>query len=249
VSRTFAPELRNRLDRVVVFRPFTRDVMRKILQKEIADASARRGLRRREWAVEIEEGALDFLLDRGFTTDLGARPLKRSLERHLLAPLARTIVERRVPEGDQFLFVRTDGDALAVEFVDPDAPPSIATVMPAAAARPGADLRAIAWDAHGTAAEMSELRASLERFGARIDGAEWAEMKKHPEFGARMLERAVEKGAHALVEWMAQSEEADQLTELRPQRVQVRRELERAPKLFEGRSEFAAHGERSRPLS
>jgi ATP-dependent Clp protease ATP-binding subunit ClpC len=122
VSRTFAPELRNRLDRVVVFRPFTRDVMRRILQKEIADASARRGLRRREWAVEIEEGALDFLLDRGFTTDLGARPLKRSLERHLLAPLARTIVERRVPEGDQFLFVRTDGDSLAVEFVDPDAP-------------------------------------------------------------------------------------------------------------------------------
>ena len=177
VTRTFAPELRNRLDRVVVFRPFTREVMRKILLKEIADASARRGLRRREWAVEIEEGALDFLLDRGFTTDLGARPLKRSLERHLLAPLARTIVERRVPEGDQFLFVRTDGDALAVEFVDPDAPPSIATVMPAAAARPGADLRAIAWDAHGTAAEMSELRASLERFGARIDGAEWAETK------------------------------------------------------------------------
>ncbi|MEQ1834179.1 MAG: AAA family ATPase, partial [Candidatus Eisenbacteria bacterium] len=124
VARAFAPELRNRLDRIVVFRPFTRDVMRRILHKEIADASARRGLRRRDWAVEIEEGALDFLLDRGFTTDLGARPLKRSLERYLLAPLARTIVERRVPEGDQFLFVRTDGDALAVEFVDPDAPPA-----------------------------------------------------------------------------------------------------------------------------
>jgi len=179
VTRTFAPELRNRLDRVVVFRPFTRDVMRKILLKEIADASARRGLRRREWAVEIEEGALEFLLDRGFTTDLGARPLKRSLERYLLAPLARTIVERRIPEGDQFLFVRTDGDALAVEFVDPDAPTSVASVVPAAAAlaRPGADLRAIAWDAHGTAAEMDELRGSLERFGARIDGPEWGETK------------------------------------------------------------------------
>jgi ATP-dependent Clp protease ATP-binding subunit ClpC len=100
--------------------------------------------------------------------------LKRSLERYLLAPLARTIVERRVPEGDQFLFVRTDGDALAVEFVDPDAPPSVASVAPAAsAARPGADLRAIAWDAHGTAAEMVELRASLERFHTRIEGAEW----------------------------------------------------------------------------
>ncbi len=175
VSRAFAPELRNRLDRVVVFRPFTRDVMRQILQKEIADASARRGLRRREWAVEIEEGALDFLLDRGFTTDLGARPLKRSLERYLLAPLARTIVERRVPEGDQFLFVRTDGNALAVEFVDPDAPTTSPVSLPAATR--AADLRAIAWDPHGTAGEMRELRGALERFGARVDGAEWRDTK------------------------------------------------------------------------
>jgi len=175
VSRTFAPELRNRLDRVVVFRPFTRDVMRRILLKEIADASTRRGLRRREWAVEIEEGALDFLLDRGFTTDLGARPLKRSLERYLLSPLARTIVERRVPEGDQFLFVRTDGNALAVEFVDPDAPATMPVTLPAATR--AADLRAIAWDARGTAGEMGELRDSLGRFGARIDGAEWTETK------------------------------------------------------------------------
>ncbi len=177
VSRAFAPELRNRFDRVVVFRPFTRDVMRKILVKEIADTSARRGLRRREWAVEIEESAIEFLLDRGFTTDLGARPLKRSLERYLLAPLARTIVERRVPEGDQFLFVRTDGDALAVEFVDPDAP-TTAPVTLAAATR-AADLRAIAWDAHGTAGEMQELRGSLERFGTRIDGNTWREAKAH----------------------------------------------------------------------
>jgi ATP-dependent Clp protease ATP-binding subunit ClpC len=176
VTRAFAPELRNRLDRVVVFRPFTRDVMRRILHKEIADASARRGLRRREWAVEIEQGALDFLLDHGFTTDLGARPLKRSLERYLLAPLARTIVERRVPEGDQFLFVRTDGNALVVEFVDPDAPPATPVAVPAATR--AADLRAIAWDAHGTASEMNELRGGLERFNARIDGAEWRDAKE-----------------------------------------------------------------------
>lgn len=173
VVRAFAPELRNRLDRVVVFRPFTRDVMRRILQKEIADASARRGLRRREWAVEIEESAIDFLLDHGFTTDLGARPLKRSLERHLLAPLARTIVERRIPEGDQFLFVRTDGEALVVEFVDPDAP----SAAPAPAAIPGLGLRAIAWDAHGTAAEMQELRGALARFVARIEGEAWRDAK------------------------------------------------------------------------
>jgi ATP-dependent Clp protease ATP-binding subunit ClpC len=175
VARAFAPELRNRLDRVVVFRPFTREVMRRILQKEIADASARRGLRRRDWAVEIEEGAMDFLLDRGFTPDLGARPLRRSLERYLLAPLARTIVEKRVPEGDQFLFVRTDGNALAVEFVDPDAPAAAPVTLPAATR--AADLRAIAWDAHGNAEEMAALRAALERFGARLESAEWQDTK------------------------------------------------------------------------
>ena len=175
VARAFAPELRNRLDRIVVFRTFTRDVMRRILQKEIADASARRGLRRREWAVEIEESAIDFLLDHGFTTDLGARPLKRSLERYLLAPLARTIVERRVPEGDQFLFVRTDGAGLVVEFVDPDAPPTAPVALPAAMRGPG--LRAIAWDAHGTAAEMVELRGALERFFKRIESSEWRDGK------------------------------------------------------------------------
>ena len=175
VARAFAPELRNRLDRIVVFRPFTRDVMRRILHKEIADASARRGLRRREWAVEIEESAIDFLLDHGFTTDLGARPLKRSLERYLLVPLARTIVERRVPEGDQFLFVRTDGAALVVEFVDPDAPPTAPVALPAAMRGPG--LRAIAWDAHGTAAEMRELRSAQERFFKRIESDEWRDAK------------------------------------------------------------------------
>lgn len=175
ITRAFAPELRNRLDRVVVFRPFTRDVMRRILLKEIADASARRGLRRRDWAVELEESALDFLLDRGFTVDLGARPLKRSLERHLLTPLARTIVERRVPEGDQFLFVRTHGDELVVEFVDPDAPTAMPVGLPAATGH--GDLRAIAWDAHGTAAEMEVLRTALELFNQRLEGEPWREAK------------------------------------------------------------------------
>jgi ATP-dependent Clp protease ATP-binding subunit ClpC len=50
-------------------------------------------------------------------------------------------------------------------------------VAPAAAARPGADLRAIAWDAHGTAAEMTQLRDALERFTSRLDGSEWSDAK------------------------------------------------------------------------
>ena len=96
--------------------------MRGIVSKELAHVLERRGLRHREWAVEWEASALEFLLDKGFSPAMGARPLKRAIDQHLLAPLAATLVEHRFPEGDQFLFVRSDGQALQVEFVDPDAP-------------------------------------------------------------------------------------------------------------------------------
>ena len=105
VRASFRPELVNRFDRVVVFRPFERSAMRALLDKELADALARRGLRGRPWAVEVDESAYAFLIDKGFSPELGARPLKRAVEQYLLAPLARAIVEQSVPDGDQFLFV------------------------------------------------------------------------------------------------------------------------------------------------
>ena len=71
--------------------------------------------------MEWEASALEFLLEEGFSPEMGARPLKRAIDQYVVAPLAATIVERRFPEGDQFVFVRSDGDGIQVEFVDPDA--------------------------------------------------------------------------------------------------------------------------------
>ena len=173
VERTFRPELLNRLDRVVVFRPLTREIMRRILRKELADAFERRGLRRRDWAVEMEESALDLLVERGFSAALGARPLKRALERYLLAPLARAIVDRSAPEGDQFLFVRADGPELKVEFVDPDA--TMAETGPAAA--PG-NLGDIVYDPRGNHAEVERLRGALESLRARTGSQTWSDTKR-----------------------------------------------------------------------
>ena len=80
----------------------------------------RRGLKDRDWAVEWESSALEFLLEKGFSPEMGARPLKRAIEQYVIAPLAATIVERRFPEGEQFVFFRSDGRAIQAEFVDPD---------------------------------------------------------------------------------------------------------------------------------
>ena len=121
ISQTYRPEFQNRLDKVIVFRPLTRELMRGILKKELAALLDRRGLKDRAWAIEWESSALEFLLERGFSPEMGARPLKRAIDQYVVAPLAAIIVEKRFPEGEQFLFVRSDGNGIQAEFVDPDA--------------------------------------------------------------------------------------------------------------------------------
>ena len=73
LKRTFRPEFLNRIDRVVIFRPFARAEMRALLEKELADALERRGLRTRPWAVELDESAIEFLIEQGFTPEVRAR--------------------------------------------------------------------------------------------------------------------------------------------------------------------------------
>ena len=185
VEKVFRREFINRIDRVVVFRPLSRDVMRDILQKELDLAFQRRGLRSRSWAVEWDEAAVDFLLDQGFTPDLGARPLKRAIDRHLLAPLAQTIVNRQVPAGDQFLFVTQKDQALAVEFVDPDAGDSSSIVDPfapdaiePAAETPGPTLRSIMLNTQGTRAEFELLFDRIARLQDLVVSDTWRHDKQ-----------------------------------------------------------------------
>ncbi|HEV2761396.1 MAG TPA: AAA family ATPase [Pyrinomonadaceae bacterium] len=184
VTRAFRREFINRIDRVVVFRPLGRNVMRDLLRKELSDALTRRGLRTRQWAVEWEESAVEFLLQKGFTPDLGARPLKRAVERYLLAPLALTIVNHQFPEGDQCLFVRAgEGERLAVEFIDPDAPEGkeeeereeeVEETVPSAELR----FESIMSEARGTPEEVEFLRTRFRQVEEQVDAEEWQARKR-----------------------------------------------------------------------
>ena len=73
--------------------------MRELLEKELADALARRGLRDRPWAVELDESAIEFLIEQGFSPELGARPLKRALDRYLLRRSRGRSSSRRFPRA------------------------------------------------------------------------------------------------------------------------------------------------------
>jgi ATP-dependent Clp protease ATP-binding subunit ClpC len=177
LEQTFRPEFLNRIDRVVSFRPLSRPIMRQLLWLELQNVFARRGLRRRGWAVEWEESALEFLIDQGFSPTLGARPLKRAVERHVLAPLALAIVERRAPEGEQFLFVRRGEGALEVEFIDPDSPAE-AEAPDGGLEAEEISLEGLVLHATGSAHEVSALGAEYEHLKGIVEGEEWVQRKQ-----------------------------------------------------------------------
>jgi ATP-dependent Clp protease ATP-binding subunit ClpC len=175
VSRVIRPELINRIDRIVVFRPFEREQIRALLERELALVLQRRGFRTRPWAVEWDEAALEFLAEKGFSRELGARPLKRAVERHLLAPLATAIVSRSFPEGEQFLFITARDDRIEVAFVDPDAADEEAPAAPAPAAL---RLERLVFGARGDADERDFVQAEIGRLRSIVTGNGWRGQKE-----------------------------------------------------------------------
>jgi ATP-dependent Clp protease ATP-binding subunit ClpC len=86
-------------------------------------------------------------------------------------------VEHRFPEGDQFLFVRSGGNALQVEFVDPDAPPEPASVPRMAPAGATPSLAQIILSPRGSEADREFLEASLASLVQRLDSSDWVGSK------------------------------------------------------------------------
>lgn len=188
VNAAFRREFINRIDRVVVFRPLSRGVMRDILHKELQLALARRGFQSRGWQTEWDDSAVEFLLERGFTVDLGARPLRRAIERYLLSPLALTMVNHQAPSGRQFLFVRGGAEKLHVDFVDPDASEATGeSETPEADELAGVhNIRRILLHPTGTQVERDLLEAGLARLEAWTQTEDWRREK---------LDRMTETGA------------------------------------------------------
>jgi ATP-dependent Clp protease ATP-binding subunit ClpC len=179
ISDVFRVEFINRIDRIVVFQPLSQKVLRDLLQKELNEVLLRRGLRSRSWSVEWDASALDFLLKKGFSAEFGARPLRRAVERYVLAPLSTSIVKHQFPEGDQFLFVRSDQRAIQVEFVDPNAPvPEHRRDGKEKLAPDELSLERVALEGQGTAEEAQLLKSVYEELDQRIVSEAWREKKQ-----------------------------------------------------------------------
>jgi ATP-dependent Clp protease ATP-binding subunit ClpC len=99
LGRVFRPEFLNRIDRIILFRPLDAETAAKIARREVVAVLARSGISRRRLAVDVDESVLALLLREGYSLAFGARPLKRTVERVILLPLAEQISAGKVPPG------------------------------------------------------------------------------------------------------------------------------------------------------
>ncbi len=182
INETFRPEFVNRIDKIVVFNPLTKSVARQILRGELKKILKRRGLRRRKWELDFDDSALEFLLDQGFSSTLGARPLRRAIEKYLLAPLAITIVNHNFPEGNQFLLVSAGKQKLKVEFIDPDEPEysweqKKDIVKHQSEKSKSMSLASIILDTNGVLSEFQVIEKEMERIGEYLKKGSTVETK------------------------------------------------------------------------
>ena len=90
VERYFRPEFLNRLDELIVFQSLTRDDLKTIVDYELKKVFGRltdQGLR-----LELTDEVKEFLIDKGYDLEFGARPLRRAIERYVEDPLSEDIL-------------------------------------------------------------------------------------------------------------------------------------------------------------
>ncbi len=97
-KRVFKPELLNRIDDMIVFRPLNREDLVSILDLEMGKIAARIG-KSRGVELRLSQAAKDFLIDKGYNPEYGARPMRRAVERHLEDPLAEAVLGGQVGEA------------------------------------------------------------------------------------------------------------------------------------------------------
>lgn len=111
-KQVYKPELLNRIDEMIVFRQLNREDVARILDVELTKVRGR--LASKRLTLRMTDEANDFLIDKGFDPEYGARPLRRAIERYLEDPLAEELLkDTLVP--DQVIDVTVEDDALRFE--------------------------------------------------------------------------------------------------------------------------------------
>ena len=125
LKRVFRPELLNRIDEVIVFHKLSREQILSIVDFMLR--RLREQLEAHEVALELTEDAKELLVQEGYDPAMGARPLRRAIQRILEDPLADFVLAQQLQPGSTILVSRKEGaEEVEMDIVPPtpDAPPA-----------------------------------------------------------------------------------------------------------------------------
>ena len=98
VERQFRPEFLNRVDDTIVFRALTREDLQTIVEYELAKVFKR--LTEHGLKLELNEQAKEFLIDKGYNPEFGARPLRRAIEHYIEDPLSEAVLAGKFKDNN-----------------------------------------------------------------------------------------------------------------------------------------------------
>jgi ATP-dependent Clp protease ATP-binding subunit ClpC len=118
LKRAFAPEFLNRVDDVIVFNTLGKEEIFKIIDIELKSLFGR--VHSLGYEVKLTDVAKDFIADKGFDSNFGARPLKRAIQKYLEDPIAEEILKGEINDGDTLeIDYNKETDLIVVENKSP----------------------------------------------------------------------------------------------------------------------------------
>ena len=108
LKKAFAPEILNRIDDVIVFNALEREDIHKIIDIELSKLYGRIG--GLGYHLELSDKAKDFIAEKGFDKQYGARPLNRAIQKYIEDALAEEIINSKIAEGDKIEMDYKEGE-------------------------------------------------------------------------------------------------------------------------------------------
>jgi len=134
LKKVFRPELLNRIDEIIVFHKLSKEEITTIVDLQLL--RLREQMATHEVAIELTDEAKELLVDKGYDPAMGARPLRRAIQRYIEDPLADFVLGRQLEPGSTILVGRTvnddgePGDEVDITFIPGEVTPEKVTVPP-----------------------------------------------------------------------------------------------------------------------
>jgi ATP-dependent Clp protease ATP-binding subunit ClpC len=135
LKKVFRPELLNRIDEIIVFHKLSKDEIMTIV--DLMLKRLREQMAQHEVTIELTEPAKELLVDKGYDPSMGARPLRRAIQRYIEDPLADYVLGRQIEAGSTILVGRKlndegePGEEVDITFIPGEVTPEKVTVPPA----------------------------------------------------------------------------------------------------------------------